>query len=576
VAQETITLRLVAQDLMSGNVSKAIGGLDKLAQRGGLVGSVMQGVGQSFGQMLNPVALVTQGIGMLTDTLGESLAAYREDLLSQQQMRASLEANVKGWDGNTEAIERTIAARMELGFSDDEQRESLSLLVAQIGNVNDALAIQRTAMDLARLKGTSLAEAQTILAKAYNGSAAGLQRMGIKLEKGAKGMAAIAAVQGRVAGQAETWAESSTGSAKVLELRMGELQESIGRLIEGPAVAFTSFLSGVVDIIDGPSGASANIRDLSGEIRGLRASTDAIVRASPFEALAADIQAWNEQLLNVEFIGGKQATDWVKALGADTLRLFGKASAETLADVVALAQGVQDAGGNFGEFAAIVRRKVAPGFNVLTGAWTGTMASIEDTTTTTLTRTARNVRGIAWNISTGIVGSLRDGIPDVKSVMKDLRWAIEHPMMLTKNRAKILGALTGDRMVEGITSKNPAIRQAAIDARTALLTQWNALPAKAMVLGKRTMAELMRGLNEGERYAMGVYGSIGNDGGVSVDGNGFGSYRLPTNGSSTGSGGGAGVTVNVTHIGSLSEADGENLARTVTPHIQRQLARGGR
>ncbi|HUW17591.1 MAG TPA: hypothetical protein VMW94_10980, partial [Actinomycetes bacterium] len=72
---ETITLKLVAQDLASGNISKAIGGIDKMAQRGGIMGSVFQGVGLSVGQMLNPLALLGRGIGAVTDFMG---AAQRE------------------------------------------------------------------------------------------------------------------------------------------------------------------------------------------------------------------------------------------------------------------------------------------------------------------------------------------------------------------------------------------------------------------------------------------------------------------------------------------------------------------
>lgn len=74
MAQETITLRLIAQDLMSGNVSKAVGSLDRLAKQGGLVGAVAQGVGQSFGQMLNPVGLATNAIGTLTDFMGDAIS----------------------------------------------------------------------------------------------------------------------------------------------------------------------------------------------------------------------------------------------------------------------------------------------------------------------------------------------------------------------------------------------------------------------------------------------------------------------------------------------------------------------
>ncbi len=75
----TITLKMIAKDLMSGNVGKAIAGLDKLAQKGGLVGSVAQGVGQSFGQMLNPLGLVTKGIGMVTDVIGDAISKAADE-----------------------------------------------------------------------------------------------------------------------------------------------------------------------------------------------------------------------------------------------------------------------------------------------------------------------------------------------------------------------------------------------------------------------------------------------------------------------------------------------------------------
>lgn len=73
MAEEAITLRLISQDLMSGNISKAIGKIDLLAKRGGIMGSVFQGVGQRMGMMLNPIGLVTSGIGTLTDVLGDAI-----------------------------------------------------------------------------------------------------------------------------------------------------------------------------------------------------------------------------------------------------------------------------------------------------------------------------------------------------------------------------------------------------------------------------------------------------------------------------------------------------------------------
>ena len=88
MATETITLRLVAQDLASGNISKAIGSIDKLAQRGGLVGSVFQGVGIQMGMMLNPVMLLGKGISAVTDIMGDSINAASEMEETQTKLDA--------------------------------------------------------------------------------------------------------------------------------------------------------------------------------------------------------------------------------------------------------------------------------------------------------------------------------------------------------------------------------------------------------------------------------------------------------------------------------------------------------
>lgn len=257
---ETITLRLVATDLMSGNVTKAVTALDKLSRQSGLTGWAVKGMALSMGAMLNPAMLVTNAIGGLVQGLGDAQKAYREDQVSQEKLRTALEANIPAWDGNVEAVEKVIASRMRLGFADDQQRESLALLVAQVQDVNDALAIQRTAMDFARLKNVSLAEASTLLAKAYNGSTTSLQKMGIQLGKGVRGMDAIAAVQRRAAGQAQAYAETTQGAMEVSSLAFDEFKESVGGALDD---ALQPFFKLVVDLTNQTPDLDTNIGKLT-------------------------------------------------------------------------------------------------------------------------------------------------------------------------------------------------------------------------------------------------------------------------------------------------------------------------
>lgn len=197
--------------------------------------------GFGIGAGLSVFTAVTKAI----DFAGDSLRAYADEQASVAKLTTAIKENATAWDGNMDAIEAVIKGRMRLGFADDEQRESLALLVAQVGDVNDALKIQRTAMDLARLKGMKLADASTLLAKAYNGSATGLQKMGIQLKKGTDGLEAIEAVQQRVAGQAQAYSETLAGSAEVMSVAFDEFKESVGGALSD---ALTPFFNMVVDL----------------------------------------------------------------------------------------------------------------------------------------------------------------------------------------------------------------------------------------------------------------------------------------------------------------------------------------
>lgn len=167
--------------------------------------------------------------------MGDAVAAAREDEASQQKLASSLKANVPAWDGNTSAIEATLAARMRLGFSDDEQRDSLAHLVAATHDSTKALEIQRTAMDLARFKGISLGDATEALTKVEAGSYRILKSLGIVLKDGATAQDALTAVQKVATGQAEDYANTNEGKLLTSQVKLSEAMETLGYVIM-PAV----------------------------------------------------------------------------------------------------------------------------------------------------------------------------------------------------------------------------------------------------------------------------------------------------------------------------------------------------
>lgn len=599
MAQETITLRLVAQDLMSGNVSKAIGSIDKLAKRGGLVGSVLQGVGQSFGQMLNPAALVAQGIGAVTDALGDSLNAFREDALSQAQLRTALEANIKSWDGNTDAIERTIAARMDLAFSDDEQRASLSLLVAQVQDVNDALAIQGTAMDLARLKGVSLADASNTLAKAYNGSLTALNKMGIKLAAGTKGMGAVAAVQKRAAGQAKAFADTATGASERLNLKIGELQETIGGFINGPAAQFVDWLNDIVDAINGGSGDAA-FRELGQRLLDIKngvADTTETVKDSkgPWESYMDGLQAFNDVMAPYM----DEANDFRRSV--DDLRKMAGLSEEA---VVGMFFSFKDAG-HMGADAAkkavtdlitsmilanettsvttpLLSQGWRDAFHVVETAAEGSVLTME-TAMARMRQAVKDSIGGALTTMDDMKGPWREAWREYAEYAKDpfnpkrfedwikkraekatqkAAQAAEDGKGRARRRWQQLANAMNDPVIVALTQINGSVAEslgiiALFKQQTAGLA--NILPAIGSVFGND---------NDG-----GGHHQVGDGGGIDVGGSSRRSGGRGGRGNNNGRQ--LATTVNVVHIGSLSERDGADLARTIDDHLQRHRGRKG-
>lgn len=213
---------------MKSGVGKAFGGA-----KGGLLAGLGLGAG------LGAIGLATSALSKMTDVMGDAVQAAIEEEASISKLDAALRANVDGYEGNTDAIEETLAARMRLGFADDEQRESLALAVAATHDETEALKLQRTAMDLARFKRISLKEATEALIKVEGGQFRILKTLGIQLPKNATATEALAAVQAVAAGQAEAFAETSEGRLLSSQIKVGEALEKLG----GRALPF--FAAGV-------------------------------------------------------------------------------------------------------------------------------------------------------------------------------------------------------------------------------------------------------------------------------------------------------------------------------------------
>jgi hypothetical protein len=245
-------ISIFADDKASATIKSVQGGLAGIAQ--GAKTSILTGVGLGAG--ITAFAMTQRAVGAVTDAIQGMVQSAIEDESSVARLTAALHANVPGWDGNTDAIERTIAASERLGFTDDETRASLTFLTAATHDVTKAQELHNTAMDLARFKGISLQSASEALVKVEAGRYRILASLGIQLREGATATEALAAVQAVAAGQAEDFGETTAGAMLAAQVALEEAGEEIGRellpLMKGLAdFTLNSVVPAINGLIDG-------------------------------------------------------------------------------------------------------------------------------------------------------------------------------------------------------------------------------------------------------------------------------------------------------------------------------------
>lgn len=223
MADENLDFRITARDLASAKFATVNKNLT------GMQGAASKASGALRGLGIGGFASATLGAAALAGALANGIHQAIEDETSIKRLGQALKANVPEWNGNTAAIEKRILAAQELGFSDDELRASLALLVGATHDVGEAQKLQNAAMDLARLKGIDLQTASDALIKVEGGRYRILASLGIQLGKNATKEQVLAAIQKVAAGQAEAFAKTTEGAMKAASIAFDEATESIGR-----------------------------------------------------------------------------------------------------------------------------------------------------------------------------------------------------------------------------------------------------------------------------------------------------------------------------------------------------------
>lgn len=209
--------------------------------------------------------------------------AAKDAEASGARVRKMLENQGISWAKHGKAIDAAIQKHSQLtGIDDEELAESFANMVRTTGNVNEALKLNALAADVARTKGQSLAGAQSLLARVYNGSYTGLKRLGIAYDpvttavdqlkattknftqeqlaqakatdKLTNQQEAMALLQKNFGGQAEAYGKTAAGAQERLNVAWENLQETLGEKLLPVVADVTSALADFVNGMQDGSG----------------------------------------------------------------------------------------------------------------------------------------------------------------------------------------------------------------------------------------------------------------------------------------------------------------------------------
>lgn len=201
-----------------------------LKQAESQLGSFKKSFGKAF-MGIGAAAGAAVGVGALVDQMQQMALAAAEDQKSVVSLAKAMQnVGLGAATAQTEAFTKSLM--LATGQSDELIRNGLQTLITATGDLEKAQSGVTLAMDISAATGRSLAEVTKALARGYSGSAVGLSRLGVGLDKAllASGdMATITAeLERKFGGQAAAAAETYAGKLLRVQQAAGEAQETVG------------------------------------------------------------------------------------------------------------------------------------------------------------------------------------------------------------------------------------------------------------------------------------------------------------------------------------------------------------
>jgi hypothetical protein len=235
-----------------GDASKFNSTVDQATTKAEGFGGKLKNVGKgvSMGVGIAAFSLLGTAISGAISLLDDAHQAFLDDQVSATNLANAVKNNVPGaYEAAAAAAETFAGAQGDLGFADDDVRESLSQLVGTTHDVEEAQKLAALAMDLARAKGIDLATATDAVQKASEGQGRALKALGVDVGTSTDAATLLAAAQDNVRGSAEAWAATSEGRVAASQVKIGEAMEKVGGVIDKVAQVAIPLLAGALDFI---------------------------------------------------------------------------------------------------------------------------------------------------------------------------------------------------------------------------------------------------------------------------------------------------------------------------------------
>lgn len=204
---------------LASDTSKLGRGLSAAERR---LGKFRKGVTVGFGA-------AAAAVGGLAIAVGEGVQAAVSNEASQSRLARAAKNSAKATDEQIDALEDYVSAQQQrTGIDDEAIRGSMARFLRSTEDITEAQELQDTAMLVALGTGKDYAGVAEAIARAHDGNAGALKRLGINIPKGNK-VDLLAYLNKQFAGSIQADMETYAGKARNIASAAGEVQEAFGQ-----------------------------------------------------------------------------------------------------------------------------------------------------------------------------------------------------------------------------------------------------------------------------------------------------------------------------------------------------------